>query len=224
MRLASAPLLLFVSWFTALGFAVPAGAAETTAVADASEAVQRVRLITDLGEIDLQLYVAQAPKTSANFLRYLDAGLYDGAGFYRVLRLDNQPQSPVKIEVIEGGRGPSTYDPAGRPPIAPVEHEPTSVTGLKHLDGALSMARLAPGSATSEFFICVGDQPALDFGGARNPDGQGFAVFGGVTAAMEVVRAIQAGATQGETPAYLQTITGQMVTERVSILSARRID
>lgn len=195
-----------------------------SAPAAAAQAVEKVRLTTSLGVIEADLYPERAPRTVANFLAYLDAGLYDGASFYRVVRLDNQPDSPVKIEVIQGGRGPATYDPDARPPFPPVPHETTRETGLGHVDGALSMARLAPGSATSEFFICIGPQPELDFGGARNPDGEGFAVFGQVTAGMEVVRAIQAGRTQGSAPDYLRTIEGQMLSAPVLIEQADRIE
>jgi peptidyl-prolyl cis-trans isomerase A (cyclophilin A) len=93
----------------------------------------------------------------------------------------------VKIEVIQGGIS-ADYPREGEPSI-PLER--TSLTGLRHVDGAISMARFTPDSANSGFFICIGDQPELDFGGTRNPDGQGFAAFGRVTAGMDVVRAIQ---------------------------------
>jgi peptidyl-prolyl cis-trans isomerase A (cyclophilin A) len=98
----------------------------------------------------------------------------------------NQPDNDVKIEVIQGGLGWIESDLR----VGPIEHETTRMTGLLHVDGALSMARSEPGSATSEFFICVGRQSELDFGGRRNPDGQGFAVFGFVVEGMDVVRAI----------------------------------
>ena len=181
-----------------------------------------VTVTTSQGAIELEVYPGRAPITAANFLRYVDAGLYDGGQFYRVVRLDNQPQSPVKIEVIQGGLGVSTYDdaePRGFPTIA---HETTEVTGLKHEDGVVSMARLAPGSATSEFFICIGDQPSLDFGGARNPDGQGFAAFGRVTAGMDVVRAIQSGASGAEVPEARRAMAGQLLDEPVRILLVER--
>ena len=87
-----------------------------------------------------------------------------------------------------------------------IAHEPTSVTGIRHLDGVVSMARSEPGSASTEFFICIGDQPALDFGGNRNPDGQGFAAFGKVIKGMEVVRSIQ-----------IMRDTGQYLTDPVKI-------
>jgi peptidyl-prolyl cis-trans isomerase A (cyclophilin A) len=154
----------------------------------------RVVIKTELGDIKVEIYARQAPVTSANFLRYVDAGLFKGASFYRVLRLDNQPNNAVKIEVIQGGLGFSDEDR----PFPPIEHETTDKTGILHKDGAISMARNAPGSATSEFFICVGDQPELDFGGKRNPDGQGFAAFGRVIEGQDVVRKIQQQSDEGQ--------------------------
>ena len=135
----------------------------------------------------LEVDAKRAPNTAANFLRYLDAGHYDGGTFHRTVKMDNQPDSPVKIEVIQAGVNPDRAKD-GFPPI-PLER--TSVTGLRHTDGAVSMARGQADSATSGWFICINDQPSLDFGGARNPDGQGFAAFGRVVQGMDVVRAIQ---------------------------------
>jgi peptidyl-prolyl cis-trans isomerase A (cyclophilin A) len=145
-----------------------------------------VKMETELGEIVVALSGDRAPGTVENFLRYVDGGAYDGGVFHRTVKMDNQPQSPVKIEVIQGGPNPSRK--AGGAPIA---LERTTVTGLRHVDGAISMARFAPDSATSDFFICIGNQPELDFGGKRNPDGQGFAAFGMVLKGMDVVRKIQ---------------------------------
>ena len=147
----------------------------------------KVLIKTELGDIKVEICPKQAPVTSANFLRYVDAGLFKGASFYRVVRLDNQPNNAVKIEVIQGGLGFSDEDR----PFPPIEHETTTKTGILHKDGVISMARSAPGSATSEFFICFGDQPELDFGGKRHPEGQGFAAFGRVIEGLDVVRNIQ---------------------------------
>ena len=130
----------------------------------------------------------------ANFLRYVDEGRYEGATFYRVVTPANQPDDDVRIEVIQGGFG-FREDARRLPPIA---HETTAQTGLRHRDGTISMARAAPGTASSEFFICLGDQPELDYGGRRNPDGQGFAAFGQVTAGMDVVRRIQGEPAPGQ--------------------------
>jgi peptidyl-prolyl cis-trans isomerase A (cyclophilin A) len=146
--------------------------------------------------------------TAANFVRYVEEDRFGGAHFYRVVRPDNQPDNAVKIEVIQGGLEEDSQE-RGLPPIP---HETTTQTGIRHKDGTLSMARLQPGSASSEFFICINAQPALDFGGNRNPDGQGFAAFGRVTRGMEVVRTIQAGAADK-----------QMLRKPVKILAITKI-
>ena len=166
-----------------------------------------VLITTPLGDIEVEIFRGEAPITSENFLRYVDDGLYDETAFYRTVTMENQPDSEVKIEVIQGGTMPkdSAY-PSTHPPI---EHE---TTGLRHLDGAVSMARMKPGTATSSFFICIGDQPQLDYGGKRNPDGQGFAVFGCVTEGMDVVRKI-----------HKQPHEGQRLEPPIEITSSRRI-
>ena len=160
-------------------------------------AAQTVKVVfeTELGNIELAVDAGRAPATSANFLAYVDAGHYDGGVFHRTVKPDNQPQSPVKIEVIQGGPG-AQKQKGERPPI---RLERTSQTGLKHLNGTLSMARAGADTATSDIFICIGDQPELDFGGKRNPDGQGFAAFGQVTAGMDVVKKIQQAPAEGQT-------------------------
>ena len=140
---------------------------------------------TSLGNITVELYSKRAPITVANFLKYVDAHLFDSTSFFRAVRLDNQPKDSIKIEVIQGG----SVDTAKE--FAPIELETTKQTGLHHRDGTLSMARATPNSATSSFFICINDQPTLDYGGKRNNDGQGFAAFGKVIEGMEVVRKIQ---------------------------------
>jgi peptidyl-prolyl cis-trans isomerase A (cyclophilin A) len=173
-----------------------------------SSPAPRVLMRTALGDIVLEIDETAAPVTAANFLDQVDEGLYSDARFYRVVRMDNQPQNEVKIEVIQGGLG---FDAdSSRPPI---EHETTRETGLRHLDGTVSMARLGPGTASSEFFICIGDQPELDFGGDRNPDGQGFAAFGRVIEGMDVVRTIQ----------QLEA-RDQMLVEPVVINEVRRVE
>lgn len=154
-----------------------------------SAATVSVVIETEMGEIEVDLDAERAPLTVANFLRYVDAGHYSGGRFHRTVRLDpdNQPQNRIKIEVIQAGVNPEK-EKSDWPAI---KLERTSVTGLKHLDGTISMARDGPDTATSDFFICIGDQPELDFGGRRNPDGQGFAAFGRVRRGMDVVRRIQ---------------------------------
>lgn len=147
---------------------------------------EKIIIRTELGEIHVRIDLVRAPATSINFLRYIDAGLFDSTCFYRVVRPDNQPKDSVFIGVIQGGR----YEDEENGGFLPVPHETTEMTGIRHRDGVISMARWTPGTATSEFFICVGDQPDLDYGGRRNPDRQGFAAFGKVTKGMEVVRRI----------------------------------
>jgi peptidyl-prolyl cis-trans isomerase A (cyclophilin A) len=159
-----------------------------------------------LGKFDLEIALDKAPLSAANFLRYVDAKLYDGTAFFRTVTMANQPDNPVKIEVIQGGDVPENkVFPA-------IAHETTAATGLRHLDGSVSMARAEPGTASCNFFICLGDQPELDFGGRRNPDGQGFAVFGRVIAGMEVVRRIHSSPREK-----------QSLTPPVAILTIRRL-
>lgn len=148
---------------------------------------------TELGEIEVEIYEKKAPITAGNFLRYVDENLFEGASFYRTVTMDNQPNNDVRIEVIQGGR--RSGDSLAYPPIV---HETTDKTGIIHEDGVISMARDKPGSATSEFFICIGGQPELDFGGKRNPDGQGFAAFGRVIRGMDVVRKIHEQPAEGQ--------------------------
>lgn len=179
---------------------------------------QRVRIDTESGPIVLELYADKAPTTVANFLRYVDDKRYDDATFYRVVRMDNQANMPVKIEVIQGGVGEDSTRTF--PPIA---QETTQETGLKHLDGTLSLARGAPDSGASEFFICVNVQPELDFGGKRNPDGQGFAAFGRVVEGMEVVRRIQAGTTGRPGPTNAYANPSQLLKKPIRIRSIRRL-
>jgi len=140
---------------------------------------------TELGEIAVELYPERAPLTVKNFLAYVDNGAYTESSFFRVCTPENEADREIKIEVIQGGNVPEKLQ------LSPINLETTEMTGLRHTDGVISMARAEPNSATSSFFICIGDQPELDFAGKRNPDGQGFAAFGKVTSGMEVVREIQ---------------------------------
>ncbi len=166
------------------------------ALATVAVASPLVRLHTTLGIIEAELYADKAPASVTNFLKYVDAGRYTNGQFHRTVTLhpDNQPNNTVKIEVIQGGVNPE-FAEKDWPAIA---LERTSATGLKHLDGTLSMARAGPDTATSDFFICVGVQPELDFGGKRNPDGQGFAAFGRVTKGLDIVRKIQSASADGQ--------------------------
>ena len=171
---------------------------------------QTVRILIDTvaGEIEVEIDAARAPQTSDNFLRYVDEGFYDGGHFHRTVTMQNQPLNGIKIEVIQASANPAR-EKDGHSPI-PLER--TSKSGLLHKNGTISMARLGPDTATSSFFFCIGDQPELDFGGARNPDGQGFAAFGHVTRGMDVVRKIQNAAHQE-----------QRLTPPVGIRSIRRM-
>jgi peptidyl-prolyl cis-trans isomerase A (cyclophilin A) len=174
----------------------------------------RVLVETALGDIVLELDPVRAPVTTANFLKYVDAGHYDGGEFHRTVKPDNQPKSEVKIEVVQAAVNRAQAE-NGFPPIA---LERTSVTGLKHTDGCVSMARSGPDTATSGWFICINDQPSLDFGGKRNPDGQGFAAFGRVVAGMDVVRKIQQApsSTSRESNAEAQRLTPPIAIRKVT--------
>jgi len=153
----------------------------------------KVLIKTELGEITVEIYQDKAPLTAANFLKHVDARLYDNSVFHRTVTMDNQPNNAVKIEVIQGGQLARDKE------FPAIVLERTSLTGLKHLDGVVSMARGGPDTATSSFFICINDQPELDFGGKRNSDGQGFAAFGRVLAGLDVVRKIQKQPAEGQT-------------------------
>ena len=189
---------------TLIALVLSAVVAATALVSTQSKTV-RVRVQTELGDIVLEVDPIKAPITTANFLKYVDAGHYDGGVFHRTVKMDNQPESTVKIEVIQAGVNPERAK-SGFPAIA---LERTSVTGILHKDGVVSMARGGPDSATSGWFICINDQPSLDFGGNRNPDGQGFGAFGRVVSGMDVARKIQAApsSTTRTTNAEAQRLT-----------------
>jgi peptidyl-prolyl cis-trans isomerase A (cyclophilin A) len=155
----------------------------------------RVLLDTEAGRIEIDVDASHAPATAANFVRYVRQGFYNGGQFHRTVTMQNQPDNNVKIQVIQAGPNPLDKRPLHRP----IPLERTNRTGLSHLDGTVSMARDAPDSATADFFICIGDQPELDFSGKRNPDGQGFAAFGKVVRGMDVVRKIQQRPADGQT-------------------------
>jgi len=168
------------------------GQSIATSTAEA-QALPRVIIETNLGDIEVEIDTIHAPLTAANFLRYVDLGFYRFGRFHRTVRADNQPNSKVKIAVVQAG-----LDSLRVKDFPPIKLERTSVTKLRHKDGTISMARDGPDTATSDFFICVGDQPALDYGGKRNPDGQGFAAFGRVMLGMDVVRKINEAPAQGQ--------------------------
>lgn len=167
-----------------------------------AQATVRVRIVTDSGTIEVALAPDKAPVTVANFLRYVDERRYDGGAFYRAVTLQNQlpaAQQP-QIEVIQGG-----IDSDSSKRLPPISHETNDKSGIRHTDGVISMARGAPGSASSEFFFVINDQPALDFGGKRNPDGQGFAAFGRVISGMDVVHRIQRMPSAAQPPQRMVT-------------------
>jgi peptidyl-prolyl cis-trans isomerase A (cyclophilin A) len=189
-----------VGWVGALLAVVVCGARKEAAPV-------RVVLQTELGEIEVELEPAKAPATTANFLKYVDGKFYDGGAFHRTVRADNQPRDKVRIGVVQAGIDPKRQ----KDELPPIKLERTRDTKLAHKDGTISMARDGPDTATSDFFLCVGDQPELDFGGRRNPDGQGFAAFGRVVRGMDIVKKIQAAPADG-----------QKLTPPVKILKARR--
>ena len=169
-----------------------------------------ILIATELGDIHAELYPDKAPITVANFLRYVDGGYYQDGSFWRtcILNPDNQPANEIKIEVIQGTIRADKTDAK----FDPIPLERTTLTGLRHGDGAISMGRFLPDSAQCDFFICINDQPSLDFGGMRNPDGQGFAAFGQVTAGMDVVRAIN------RAPLVEQTLTPPLAIHHITRL------
>lgn len=185
-------------------------AAETAAPAHAAqEEPVTVRLETSLGAIVIALDPVHAPVTTANFLRYVDQNRLAGTGFYRAMQVGEG------YGLIQAG---TRNEP--KRTLPPIAHEPTSQTGLKHLDGTISMARYAPGSAAGDFFIAVGDLPSLDANPGAEGDNLGFAAFGRVVEGMDVVKRILAAPTsptEGE-----GVMRGQMIAEPVKILAATR--
>jgi cyclophilin family peptidyl-prolyl cis-trans isomerase len=155
----------------------------------------RVLIQTELGDIELELDAKRAPVTTRNFLRYAHEGFYADGAFFRTVTLSSQPTNTVKIEVVQ-----AQANPAKKSEFWPsIAIERTRDTGLSHHDGTVSMARAEPDTAQDHFFICLGDQPELDYGGKRNSDGQGFAAFGQVVKGMETVRKIHAAPADGQT-------------------------
>lgn len=164
-------------------------------------------LKTEMGEIEVEIEVRRAPITASNFLKYVDGKYYDGGQFHRTVKPNNQPNNKILIEVVQASMNSERV--ADKFP--PIKLERTNQTGLRHRDGTISMARARPDTATSDFFIAIGNQPSLDYGGLRNPDGQGAAAFGRVVKGMDVVRKIQAAPAEG-----------QKLTPPIKILQIRR--
>jgi len=200
-----------MSGLRALGFALLSDSSGA-AVVNVSRYC-RVVIDTALGPIGVSLALGRAPISAGDFLKYVDRGLYAGGAFYRTVRPDDDPK-PIKIDVVQGG-----LTDEGRY-LDPIAHEPTNRTGLRHRNGTLSIARGAVGTGTAgAFFICIGDQPELDFGGKRNPDGQGFAAFGHVSGGMELIRKMWLLKTQGPPGSS----GGELLASPVQILGARRL-
>jgi peptidyl-prolyl cis-trans isomerase A (cyclophilin A) len=200
-----------MSGLTALGISLVWG--RSVAADVGADRVCSVVIDTALGPIRVLLELGRAPVSAGDFLKYVDRGLYAGGTFYRTVRPDDDP-TPVKIEVVQGGLTDESRF------LAPIAHEPTNQTGLRHRNGTISIARDGVGTGTAgAFFICIGDQPELDFGGKRNPDGQGFAAFGHVTSGMELIREMGALKTRGPP----RSSGGELIASPVQILRARRV-
>lgn len=175
-----------------------------------NSATPHIEIETDKGDIEIELYPLQAPKTVAAFLSYIDAGYYNDASFYRVLNQDNQASNAEKSELIQGGIWRTKNREALKIPGIP--HETTQQTKILHTEGVLSLARREPGTGTTEFFICLGTQPGLDYGGENVEDRQGYATFGKVVKGMDVVRKI-----------YRQNDNDQYFDPPVAIFRIRRL-
>ena len=169
---------------------------------------------TGKGAIEIAVDTLHAPLSAVNFLKYVDGRFYDGGTVNRAVRPDNTTRHDVEIQVIQF----QIDRERRREQFPPIPLERTNATGLKHLNGTVSMARAAPDTATASFSIVIGDQPEMDFGGKRNPDGQGFAVFGRVVRGTDVVKAIQASPT-AQRGAY----GSETLDPPIAILKAARI-
>ena len=206
---------LIIALLAATVFSAAGHASDTAKTGSSAENAVRVALETDRGTILVEVYPQAAPLSSGDFLRYVDEGLYDNAGFYQVVRPDNDRGAPI-ISVVQGG----VLDVEA--PASGIDHESTAVTGLRHVDGTVSIARGRPGTGSAAaFFIVIGDQPSLDFGGMRNPDEQGFAAFGTVIDGMELVREINA--IRADAPSDDDYVRGQILAEPVRF-RARRVE
>lgn len=196
---------------TAALAASPALAQAPAQPAPAAGGPVRVKLETADGPIVLELYPDKAPITAKNFLRYIDEKRFDGATFYRASKVPNAPE----YGLVQGG---VQNDP--KRVLKPIAHEPTTKTGLSHTNGAISMGRTTPGSATSDFFICVGDMTYMDADPKQSGDNLGFATFGKVVEGMDTVKKILAeptSPTAGE-----GVMKGEMLAKPVKIVTARR--
>ncbi len=155
-----------------------------------------IEIQTEFGDIEIELYPDRAPKTVAAFLSYIDSGYFKRSSFYRVLNDENQPSNAPKTELIQGGIWKTNNKLTSQ--LKGIPHETTQQTKISHKNGVISLARVAPGTATTEFFICIGDQPGLDYGGENMEDHQGYAAFGKVVKGMDVVRKIYSKNEDGQ--------------------------
>ncbi len=155
-----------------------------------------ILISTQFGEMEAELYASKAPKSVATFLQFVNEHLYDNSTFYRVLKEGNQPTSAFKTEIIQGGIWNTDNAKALKQPLIP--HETTRQTGVTHKNGTLSLARTEPGTASTEFFICVGDQPLYDYGGNTNLDRQGYAAFGKIIKGLDILHKIHHQPENGE--------------------------
>jgi len=165
---------------------------------------------TKFGNIKVELYPQKAPATVAAFLQNIDSGFFKNCSFYRILRNDNQVTGSLHSYLIQGGVWQT--NPEWKHKFKPIPHEPTNKTGVLHKRGTISMARNEPGTATSEFFICIDDEPGFDYGGANNADGEGYAAFGEVVEGMATAMKI-----------YDQPEYDQRFTPPVTILNIERV-
>ncbi len=166
---------------------------------------QRIQLSTEFGDIVVEVYPETAPLSAGQFLRYIKEDRITGGTFFRTVTPENQPDDSIRIQVVQGSL--SLRSGHGLPPIP---HETTETTGLRHRHGTVSLARAQPGTANTSFFICIGEQPELDYGGQRNPDGLGFAAFAQVVEGMEVVEILHRQPAEDQyfpDPIAIETIT-----------------
>lgn len=171
-----------------------------------------VEIETEEGSITMRVFLDRAPISSNNFLAYVDGGHLDGQSVFRIVTLDNEnPRRAHSIEALHWGWLPSEEKPDQ--PFPNIPHEPTTVTGLTHKRGTLSMARYEPGNSGPSFFFCMRDDPEFDFGGKRQPDGAGFSAFGQVEAGFDTMDRLFARA---ESEPWLK--------KRIRIFRARRVE
>lgn len=174
-----------------------------------------LELTTELGTISIALHADKAPLTSAHIRKLVEAGAFQNASFYRATSPDPRTQPPMTIDVIQGGLGWEQCEQ-----LPSVAHEPTSTTGLSHIDGAVSIGRWADRGATSEIFICIGDQRSLDARPGDDPFAAGFAVFGQIVKGMETVRSIHRQARDGVPPNGHERFAGQFLSRPVRFVAA----